>query len=536
MSGRRGSYSVDVPRGYRIGAWRVLEPLASGAFGSVYAAERRRDGAEAEADGERTSRDGAPGAEKADQGPDTGPAASGGGRGSAHRPADPPPTAALKFLPTGTCTPRRLSHLQKLADREVALLRRLRSPRLIRLYETLTVDDPAHPELDGATVLVLERAAGSLADLLAGAERPPAEGPVLLTQVCEGLRQLHGAGWVHGDLKPANVLLMQDGSVRLADFNMAAELEGSHAYSPAFATPDYTPPELLWPEVDERGTRIRPSADIWAFGVLAHVVLTGAHPLPGGTSAVRREAGVRYARGTEELRLSAGLPDAWRGIVRDCLSPTHRDRARYDAASLLPRVRQAADGPAPAGESPWPLMKPRGSPSAARRTRVRALLALTGVAALTALGLGLGSNSPPAVDGSPPAKRPATAGPAADHREQHAKTGSPTASAQPVGYDRCLPGDVCFFTGRDGTGAMCAWEGDDTDWARGETTCSWAGKRDALSVFNNGHDTTQGEIFIDVVYFARDSLRDRLGCVEVGTRHNLPTPLRPMSHRWTEHC
>jgi serine/threonine protein kinase len=41
---------------------------------------------------------------------------------------------------------------------------------------------------------------------------------------------------VHGDLKPANVLLMADGSVRLADFNLAAEMDGTHAYSPAFAT------------------------------------------------------------------------------------------------------------------------------------------------------------------------------------------------------------------------------------------------------------------------------------------------------------
>ncbi|WP_037892112.1 protein kinase family protein, partial [Streptomyces viridochromogenes] len=177
---------------------------------------------------------------------------------------------ALKFLPTGTRTPRQLHHLRELAEREVALLGRLRAPRLIRMYDTLTVDDPGHPELDGATVLVLELAEGSL-DAVLEHDPKPQSGPALLTQICEGLHQLHHAGWIHGDLKPANVLLLKDGSVRLADFNMAAELQGTHAYAPAFATPDYTPPELLWPEVDERGTRIRPSADIWAFGVLAHV-------------------------------------------------------------------------------------------------------------------------------------------------------------------------------------------------------------------------------------------------------------------------
>ncbi|NDZ70795.1 serine/threonine-protein kinase, partial [Streptomyces sp. SID10362] len=308
-------YAVPVPRGYRVGGWEVREPIATGAFGSVYAARR------------------------VDAGP------------------GPPETAALKFLPTGTGTPRQLSHLRDLVEREVGLLRRLRRPRLIRMYETLTVDDPGRPRLDGATVLVLERAEGSLSALLSATPRPPA-GPALLAQVCEGLHQLHRAGWVHGDLKPANVLLMKDGSVRLADFNMAAELEGTHAYTPAFSTPDYTPPELLWSEIGERGRRIRPSADVWAFGVLAHLVLTGSFPLPGGTPTARRDAAVAYSRGAHELRLSPELPSPWREIVRACLTRTHADRIGTDA--LLRRVTDAtgnADGPA--RSSLWPRARSR---------------------------------------------------------------------------------------------------------------------------------------------------------------------------------
>jgi len=290
-------YAVVVPKGYRIGPYEVRAPIATGAFGSVYEARNT----------------GAPGT---------------------------PETVALKFHPTGTHTPRQLSHLRELAERELQLLQRLRTgPRLIRMYEALTVDDPGHPELDGATVLVLERAEGSLAALLARSPCPP-QGPALLAQICEGLVQLHRAGWVHGDLKPANVLLMKDGSARLADFNMAAEMEGTHAYTPAFSTPDYTPPELLWSEIGERGRQIRPSADIWAFGVLAHLVLTGSFPLPGGSPTARRDAAVRYARRTEELRLSPELPDEWREIVTDCLARTHADRV--GAEPLLRRVEKAA--------------------------------------------------------------------------------------------------------------------------------------------------------------------------------------------------
>ncbi|MQY35252.1 hypothetical protein SRB17_32250 [Streptomyces sp. RB17] len=330
-------YAVPVPRGYRVGAWEVREPIATGAFGSVYT-----------------------------------------GRRAGGKDAGLPRTAALKFLPTGTGTPRQLAHLRDLIQREIDLHRRLRRPRLIRMYESLVVDDPDRPELDGATVLVLERAEGSLSALLTASPRPAA-GPTLLAQICEGLAQLHRAGWVHGDLKPANVLLMPDGSARLADFNMAAELEGTHAYTPAFSTPDYTPPELLWAEIGERGRRIRPSADVWAFGVLAHLVLTDSFPLSGATPTARRDAAAAYARGTDELRLSPELPDAWREIVRDCLARTHE--ARIGTEALLRHVEAAAG----TGRSPrLPRLFPR---RARRRTLIAGAAAAT--AAVAALGYGI---------------------------------------------------------------------------------------------------------------------------------------------------
>ncbi|WP_236240595.1 protein kinase [Streptomyces sp. CC228A] len=348
------SYVVPVPKGYTVGCWEVRAPLASGAFSTVYAA--RRTGSPAEG---------------------------------------LPDQVALKFLPTGTRTPRQLHHLRELAEREVELLSRLRAPRLIRMYDTLTVDDPGHPELDGATVLVLERAEGSLDAVLDQAPKPDA-GPALLAQICEGLHQLHHAGWVHGDLKPANVLLMKDSSARLADFNMAAELKGTHAYAPPFATPDYTPPELLRPEMDERGTRIRPSADIWAFGVLAHTVLTGTFPLPGSTTEARCDAATRYARGTEELRLSPELPDAWREIVRDCLAAAHAERPT--AQELLRRVEDAAG----AGRSPrLPRLRPRRRP-----TLVSALVAAALLSAATA-AYALWDKPPATASAPPTCEKPA---------------------------------------------------------------------------------------------------------------------------------
>ncbi|MET9390025.1 protein kinase [Streptomyces sp. NPDC006624] len=346
-----GPYAVPVPKGYRVGVWEVREPIATGAFGSVYTA-RRVGGSTAL-----------------------------------------PPTAALKFLPTGTATPRRLAHLRELIEREVELYRRLTHPRLVRMFETLTVDDPDRPELDGATVLVLERAEGSLSALLAATARPAA-GPALLAQICEGLAQLHDAGWVHGDLKPANVLLMADGSVRLADFNMSAELEGTHAYTPAFSTPDYTPPDLLWGEIGERGRRIRPSADVWAFGVLAHLVLTGSFPLPGATPAARRDAAAAYARGTDDLRLSPELPDAWRQIITACLSRTHRER--ISGRALLRRVEAAAG----TGHHPFRLPRPRTVRRPGRMPLAALVAAATTALAALAYGVGVWAGGAPGGTGS----------------------------------------------------------------------------------------------------------------------------------------
>ncbi|MFF5494917.1 serine/threonine-protein kinase [Streptomyces aquilus] len=448
-------HPVQVPRGYRVGAWEVREPIASGAFASVYAA-RCTEAAEG-------------------------------------RPAE----AALKFLPTGTNTPRQLRHLRELAEREAELLTKLRRPRLIRMYETLTVDDASQPQLDGATVLVLERAEGSLDQLLdqvTHRRRVVAVpgGPSLVAQICEGLAHLHHAGWVHGDLKPANVLLMADGSARLADFNLAAELDGTHAYAPAFTTSDYAPPELLWAEVGERGHQTRPTADIWAFGIIAHLVLTGSPPFPGAHPAARREAVQRYAKGRDELRLSPELPEPWRQIVTDCLAPSHAARAPYTAQSLLRRVEAAAG----AARSPrLPRLKPRRGPHPAL---LGGLAAVTAVSLLTAGLLAL--------------REPA-----------------------PQGYDRCDQGDVCFFTKANGQGEMCSWYEYDRDWIGGVVVCDWARTVRPRSAFNNGYT---GDPHADVAMFREAGFKEQFGCLQELAKVDFPGPggLVIRSHEWVADC
>ncbi|MFJ9626238.1 serine/threonine-protein kinase [Streptomyces sp. NPDC101175] len=307
MSG--GGETERVPAGYRVGDWEVVAPIADGGWGWVY-----------EGRGVRRAADGHP------------------------------DVVALKFLPTSGLAPRQARGLLECAHREREFGRRARHPRLIRVLDSVVLDEPDHPELDGAIVLVMERAERSLRQLLAD-ERELTDGRAgrILTQICEGLAHLHEVGWVHGDLKPDNVLLMADGSVRLSDFGLASELDGTHgthAWMPPLGTPDYLPPERWRAPLGERGVQARPSADIWALGIMVHQVFGGGtSPFPGATPAARGAAAQEYAAGRAPLRLDPAVPSFWRELATDCLAPTHEARAASTAQALLARIgAEAPDG------------------------------------------------------------------------------------------------------------------------------------------------------------------------------------------------
>nr|WP_079054216.1 serine/threonine-protein kinase [Streptomyces graminilatus] len=331
-----------------MGRWEVTAPIADGGWGRVYEGRDTRT----EATGEVAD----------------------GDTGDARR-------VALKFLATSGLAPRQAERLAETVRREIDFGSRATHPRLMRLLDSVVLGDTGVPGLDGAVVLVMERAECSLQDLLDASNGGPLpDAGRLLTEVCEGLAHLHGLGWVHGDLKPDNVLIMADGSVRLSDFGLTVELEGTrgtHGYIPPLGSPDYLPPERWRAPLDERGVRVRPSADVWALGVMIHQVFTGgASPFPGATSTARASAVQEYAEGRAPLRLHVMLPEFWRALAADCLLPAHTERAAHTGESLLARVRAAdahTDGP----------------PTTGGRARGRAAVLAAG-AALALLGVGVG--------------------------------------------------------------------------------------------------------------------------------------------------
>jgi serine/threonine protein kinase len=112
-----------------------------------------------------------------------------------------------------------------------------------------------------------------------GRRLPEAEAVRLMSRLSEAVAYLHERQVVHYDLKPENVVLCEDGSIRLIDLGMAHEVvKGRFALSsaaPPFATTDYVAPEQI------RRRRGQPSVDIYALGAMLYEMLTGHPPFEG---------------------------------------------------------------------------------------------------------------------------------------------------------------------------------------------------------------------------------------------------------------
>ncbi|MZF57878.1 protein kinase [Streptomyces sp. SID5594] len=321
-----GDRADPLPPGHRVGDWVVTRLIGSGGWSTVYAARpageyRDRTGGHPDRTGGHPDRTGAT--------------------------AVPPGPAdvALKIMPTAGLAPRQVRRIVESARREVELGSRAGHPRLIGLQESFVLTEPGHPTLEGAIVLVMERAAGSLRELI-DAGVPEDDRGGLIAGICEGLAHLHRSGWVHADLKPENVLLGGDRSVKLSDFGLATELTGTHGYVPPLGTLDYFPPERWRAPLGELGVRVRPTADIWALGIVIHEVFaSGASPFPGATPMARGAAVQEYGQGRAPLRMDHAVPPFWRALAADCLAPTHEARARHTAESLLARIAAHRETP-----------------------------------------------------------------------------------------------------------------------------------------------------------------------------------------------
>ncbi len=164
---------------------------------------------------------------------------------------------ALKILPPGSEATR------KRFAREIELLQRIESPH--------AVGHLAHGTTEGGSpYLVTEYVVGaSLRELLA--ERNPPrlgipEALHVLLGIAEGLEACHAAEVIHRDVKPSNILVGVDGSVRVNDYGIALAgnvTERLTAQNQVMGAPQYIAPELL------SGAEPTPTSDVYSFGALA---------------------------------------------------------------------------------------------------------------------------------------------------------------------------------------------------------------------------------------------------------------------------
>lgn len=112
----------------------------------------------------------------------------------------------------------------------------------------------------------------------------------IASRICEALQYLHQQNVVHRDLKPQNIMLCNDGSIRIMDFGIAKSLDSRRltfvGFTPAMGTPDYMAPEQV------RGSRGDQRTDIYSLGTILYEMVTGEPPFGGDSAYVIMNARV----------------------------------------------------------------------------------------------------------------------------------------------------------------------------------------------------------------------------------------------------
>ena len=149
--------------------------------------------------------------------------------------------------------------------REARLAAGLSHPNVVRVYDAGETED-------GRPFIVMEYVPGTT---LAEAGRLPPERSVeLVVQACQGLAHAHAAGLVHRDVKPQNLLLRDDGTLKVADFGIAraAETTALTQIGTVLGTAAYLSPEQAL------GEEVTAAADVYSLGAVLYELLTGRPP------------------------------------------------------------------------------------------------------------------------------------------------------------------------------------------------------------------------------------------------------------------
>jgi tRNA A-37 threonylcarbamoyl transferase component Bud32 len=194
---------------------------------------------------------------------------------------------------------------------------RLAHPGVVAIFDTCNdagVDAIVMEYVDGSTLRDVLDAEGAI---------PPRRAVPIALDIADALHAAHRLGLVHRDVKPANVLLCRDGTVKVTDFGIAKVRDES--------TTDLTLPgtflgtaKYLAPEQVE-GAPVDARADVYSLGVVLYEMLTGSAPFDGDSDAAIALA--RLQRAPRPLHtLAPAVPDALEAVVARAMQRRPTDR------------------------------------------------------------------------------------------------------------------------------------------------------------------------------------------------------------------
>lgn len=195
---------------------------------------------------------------------------------------------------------------------EAQLVARLKQPNIVDIYDII--------EESGDLSIVLEYIEGKTlgAVLEERGALPPAEAVAILRGICAALAYAHEQRVIHRDLKPTNVMLATDGSIRVTDFGIARVAKDTLTR----LTGTDTSGTLAYMAPEQHLGRYDAAADIFSAGVLLYECLTGELPFRGPDFLSQKERST-YVPVRE---LSPNLPDGLEAVVDRCLKPGKADR------------------------------------------------------------------------------------------------------------------------------------------------------------------------------------------------------------------
>ncbi|MFO0934474.1 MAG: serine/threonine-protein kinase [Planctomycetota bacterium] len=221
-------------------------------------------------------------------------------------------------------------------EAEARAIARLDHPNVLKIYDVVGDGDArgiVMELLDGEDVLEYLAAEGGRVD--------PQDALRIVRQAMAGLQAAHAKGIIHRDVKPQNLVILEDGTVKVVDFGLATQANSSLA-AERIGTPHYMAPEAC------EAKPVEPASDVYSLGISLYHLLTGSPPYAGQSvkEILASHVAAKPLQPEKAVKgLAAPLCDLVRGMTkRDPLMRTSADEViatidRIGGAELVAQVR-----------------------------------------------------------------------------------------------------------------------------------------------------------------------------------------------------